>query len=108
MSNIGSWWLASHEAEEGETVLGSCFAAHCQSADRSVGFCPNLYEYATGGQRWSVPFSLVRDIIEQPQSITQSWLRVDLKDERTELFIVYKRGAERLGAAIRDQVGAPR
>jgi uncharacterized membrane protein YhaH (DUF805 family) len=31
---------------------------------------------------------LVRDIIEQPHSRTQSWLRVDLKDERTELFPV--------------------
>jgi hypothetical protein len=67
-----------------------------------------LFDYATGGKRWSVPFSLVRDIIEQPHSRTQSWLRVDLKDERTELFLVYKRGAERLGAAIRDAVGPPR
>ena len=78
MANIGSWWLASHQAQEGGKVIWSCFAAHAQSADRAMGgklfvtnrpllfLSTNLVDYATGGDRWSASLAGVCNADEQP------------------------------------------
>ena len=66
MNKIGSWWLASYDAQAGEQMEWSALATHTQGPFRSISgkvylsnqrllFCPNLLDYVREAISKSTP-----------------------------------------------------
>jgi GRAM domain len=106
MTTFGSWWLAKHEAFEGETLAFSITANRTQSQNRAVGgmlfvtnkrilFSPHLIDAATGGTKLQLPLENISSIDKQAAGgdTFGGGLRARLAIKHgdvTELFVVNK------------------
>jgi GRAM domain len=106
MTTFGSWWLAKHEALEGETLAFSLTANRSQSQNRAVGgmlfvtnkrllFSPHLIDAASGGMKLQIPLKDISSIDKQAAGgdTFGGGLRARLAIKHgdvTELFVVNK------------------
>jgi hypothetical protein len=78
MNKIGSWWLASYDAQPVEQMRWSALANHTQAPFRSISgkvyltnqrllFCPNLLDYGLGSRKWGANLDEIVQIDRQPK-----------------------------------------
>ena len=107
MEKIGRWWIVNQNANQGEIVRWSGLANRIQG-NRAVGgklfltnyrflFNPHLIDYIFFGKKWNVNLQEVLMISKEPSDGANPFngslrarLKIDMRDGRTELFIVNK------------------
>ena len=116
---IGSWWLARHDAEEGEIVLWHIPANQTQGSlarggrlyltNQRLLFCPHLVDYVLRGKRWAARLDAIVVIDKQRKDFhplsggVVDRLRITGRDGESALFVVWNvdEVINRLRAAIR-------